>query len=757
MEEIEINTELTPKERQLLDEIAALQHVKEEAEAASRAKSTFLANMSHEIRTPMNAILGMSNLLSLTELTDQQRGYVHNILAASESLISFIDDILDISSIDAQKFQINAHEYVLADLIGDVMNVISLRAAEKNLTLIVDMDPHLPAWYWGDDLRIKQVLVNVLTNAVKYTREGTVSLSISQAPVEDGVMELIFAVEDTGIGIREEEIPNVFRVFSKMDSQGNHPTPGKGLGLAISKGIVASMGGDIDVKSMYGKGSLFTVRIPQRYMGDNKLAEVSDPAQKLALIFGKGVAADSLERMLSSLFVKYTYVKTTDAFEQAIEKQTYSHLFYWYEIGGEAVRKARHRLNDTVRIAVKSLSTIEGHEHSNVLYEPLLLSEVANILNSHAARLRDMAAMAAGKLGSFKVQNARALIVDDNEINLLVAQEMLKVYELAADIADGGREAIRLCGENRYDIIFMDQMMPEMDGIEATWRIRQIAGYDDTPIIALTANAVIGMKEQFLSSGLDDYLTKPIDVGDLNRVLLGWLPEDSILRSEAAPVPAHAHAENTASSPILREIASHCSIAVTEALKQIGGSEETYLLILKTFCNNAEKKLSILRSSLAAGDLNSYRIEIHGQRSAMNNIGMPRLSEKARKLELAAEKSAMDYIKANSESYIHEVEAFAAQVNSLMPSEEMGGERKAATESDQRNMVGSLRGVVRLLDLLECDAALKMLKAVLLYDYGAAINQDLERALGAIDNFDYDMATSIIKALIDQGTEGAEA
>jgi PAS domain S-box-containing protein len=491
----------------------------EAAELANRAKSEFLANMSHEIRTPMNAILGMTDLALRNSPNDTVFEYLGNIKNAASSLLTIINDILDFSKIEAGAIELLPDTYDIHSLVNDITAMIRMRIDDKPLDFIVDDDPDMPLEMHGDVARIKQVAINLLTNAVKFTRAGHVVFSIGAEDTgQGGLYKLNISVTDTGIGLRQEEIPLLFGTFSQLDTRKNRGIEGTGLGLAISKKLVEIMGGAIDVQSEYGKGSCFSFYVMQRVEQPKPAVSLPDASRhRVALMFSNPVKADILRKNFSRMGVSCDILHSPDRFPE------YSHAFFDW---GRRTSVDKAACPDTELVAVSPSFVVNAgaQEGMTVVHSPLTSAVLAKLLDSGISGA-DGNTASAEKL-SLRLIGARLLVVDDNAINLLIAENLLLEYGATVDVAASGAESVQLVRQHDYDIVFMDHMMPEMDGLDATRIIRAMPEekFRTLPIVALTANVIGDAREMLINGGMNDFLAKPLEVREIERALREWLP-----------------------------------------------------------------------------------------------------------------------------------------------------------------------------------------------------------------------------------------
>ncbi|MDR2947049.1 MAG: response regulator [Candidatus Adiutrix sp.] len=521
---------------------------------SNRMKSDFLARMSHEIRTPLNAILGMDELILREKLSDHLRQYAMVILHSGRGLLSIINDILDFSKIEAGKMELVLAEYDVGSLVYDLVSMMRVRVSDKPIEVRMHISPAFPSHLYGDETRVRQVLLNFLTNAAKYTNEGSIALAADfefDAEEKTGGMA-VFAISDTGIGIKEEDIGKLFEVFTQVDTTTNRKVEGTGLGLAITKTLVDMMGGDISIQSQYGRGSVFTVRLRQEVHNYRPLANASE------------------------------------AFNKRLESESKS----------KEVR--------------------------------------------------------------FVAPEGRILAVDDVDANLMVISGLLMPYKVQVDTVSSGMDAIEAVLQNDYDFVFMDHMMPGMDGVETTKKIRSLGlpRLKNLPIIALTANAVSGMREMLLQAGLSDFISKPIELDELDRILRKWIPKEKHQApAEAAPAQAAGG------------LGGVYGIDVEKGLQRFGGDKTFYGKVLHEFAKSLSESGALLPQLYAEQNLEELCEQLHALKGVSGNVSCLEIYNLSIGLEAAVHASDFVYVQENFPILLDKVVAVGESIRKNLPVE----------------------------------------------------------------------------------------
>ncbi|MDE6662860.1 MAG: response regulator [Lachnospiraceae bacterium] len=617
--------------------IEEIKRVQKQAEQANLAKSAFLANMSHEIRTPMNAIVGLSDIIMEESRGRKVYEYACDIKASSRNLLALINDILDLSKVEAGRMELVPVEYHVKTLVNEVLNMMDVVASQRGLMMESEFDMSIPCRYLGDEGRIKQILINIMNNALKFTEKGHVKISVAGKPGETENMELlVFRVEDTGCGIREEDIEGIFENFKQVDSKRNRSVEGTGLGLSITRHLINLMGGTIGVESVYGEGTTFIVEIPQKIVDRRPLSEVPERAVK---------EEESLE--------------------------------------------------------------------------------------------------------PFSAKDCTVLVVDDNMINRKVARLRLQTYDLDIDEADSGPSAIELVRKKRYDIIFMDHMMPKMDGMEAARIIRKDCGENGRlPVmIALTANAMEGIRECFLANGFQDFITKPLEIRPMHEALLRWIPEK---KRTAVKVQTEDKQSDDDKHREFQDILIE-GIDTDEVAKHYSGTVEEFKELLNLYCLDGKRKPERLRELWEKGDYKGYGIEVHGLKSASANVGAMKISNSAREHEKAVYRGDETFVDSHISRLLADYEEQVEHIQDFLDKNRKTEDvKEKAQEMEQADLIEKIKDALNSLENFRAKDCAHKIVDILQY----RLNPDTESRLKEIQEqlklYEDDAAEQMLRDLIKQ-------
>ncbi len=615
-----------------------------DARKASRARDVFLANMSHEIRTPINTMLGLNELILRESQDETIRGYALDIKQAGTILLSLVSDILDFSKLQSGKMELAEGTYDISSLLNDLINSVSIPLRKKKLRLSLDIAPDIPYKLSGDEVHLRQIIGNLLSNAVKYTQTGTVTLRLSWEKQEKDMLLLKIMVEDTGIGVKEKDIARIFETFNRLDMKASRNEEGTGLGLAVTHQLVGMMGGKLEVKSEYGKGSVFSFAIPQKIINPSPLGD----------------------------------------FQEQYDK---------------------------------------------------------SVKNSISYREKFIAPL------------AKILVVDDNAMNLAVAQDLLRKTKLQIDVASSGGECLEMLKRKEYHLICMDHMMPVMDGVQTLRAIRELEDNPsrNIPVIALTANAVVGAREFYLKAGFEDYLSKPIEPDKLEDMLIQYLPKELVYLTEDEEISVE---NDDHIGGLNEEKLTDMGINAANGLKYMGGSRALYEKVLRDFREILHEKEEQLKNMLGKEDVSGYAIIVHALKGNARNVGADELAEEAFELEKKSKDGKLEEVEVQSPILFGMMRTLGenldryleTEVSSCrMEKEEEPAEKQQITEDVWRE---KLLRLYQQLDDFDGESVMESLAEFKKYQLTEEHRKMLRLCEKAVNDFAYDVAMEIVSSVL---------
>ncbi|MBD5485534.1 MAG: response regulator [Lachnospiraceae bacterium] len=643
----EVSTLLQAK-KQLEQKNIELEEAISAAEKANGARDIFLANMSHELRTPINTILGLNELIIRESQDEAIKEYALDIRQAGNILLTMVSDILDYTKLEAGQMSLVDGIYDISSLLNDLINGISLQLRKKKLDLKLDIADDIPHKLSGDEIHIRQIIGNLLTNAVKYTEKGGVTLHLGWKRIAEDEIEIEIAVTDTGVGIKEKDIPKLFGVFQRMDSTVRSKNERTGLGLAITNRLVKMMGGELQVQSTYGKGSTFSFTVVQKVVDNAPLGD--------------------------------------------FQKQYYESL------------------------------------HSTENYNQKFIAPMGRIM-----------------------------IVDDNAMNLAVAQGLLKQTRLQIDVAGSGEECLELLKRKTYHLICLDHMMPVMDGVETLHMIRAMEGNPsaDIPIIALTANAVAGAREFYLKEGFQDYLTKPIDADKFENMLIEYLPDNVVYLTQGEHIERDFEKENAEMALDVRESQLYViGFNIRNGLKYMGGDKALYGKVLHDFHLILTEKEDALRDFLKKGDMHGYSIIVHSLKGNARNVGADGLADEAFELEKMSKAGRREDVEVRSPILFNMMKNMRNGLKAYLDNEAKEEEESRQPESQEQKTISedewkkALKELAGRLDDFDGDSVNEKLEELKKYDRPESDKKMLRLCEKAVKDYAYDVALEVVNAVL---------
>lgn len=650
-----------------------------ELEIAEKSKDDFMVNVSHEIRTPINAVCGMSEAILQENIPENVRRDVIDIQTAGRILLSTVSNILDFSELESGKMELAEENYNITSTITDIINMAVTMENGKQLELIVDCDADLPSSLQGDEQKLRRIIVNLLDNAVKFTKEGGILLRVKSRKEEYGI-NLVVSVRDSGIGMEREDMEKIFTSFSQVNSSRSREEGGVGLGLAITQALVRRMGGFLTLKSTPGVGSEFLFTVPQKVLDETPIVSIKNKKSLYAVCYLnldqynysliRHGYEDLFRHIMDQLGIAIRYCRNLAELKRRIEYEKYTHFFIgWTEYCEDRSFFEELAKEITVVLILDYGQEIQPGSNMFRIYKPFTVLSIAAVFNGQKIIQNEEQHIALHH--RFVAPDAKVLVVDDNAMNLKVMARILLPYQIKVTMAGSGQEALEKLDTMEFDCVFLDHMMPEMDGVETLHRIRKKPGsyFQSLSVIAFTANAIGGAREMFLSEGFDDFIAKPIELSVLERMLRRYIPENKQIivedtgdrRDSPADRPVDSYVDSEEEQKALSGTEQTASPESTpndsEALAQLTragfdiqqgmtycGDKEGFRDILQIYHSEGAKRKASLEESFQNGDWKNYVITVHALKSNSRGVGANELADLALNLEMAGKEGRIDYI-----------------------------------------------------------------------------------------------------------------
>ena len=734
---------------------------------AEHSKDEFMANVSHEIRTPLNTICGMSELSLREELPPGIRENLFDIQVAGRNLQAIVSDVLDFSELETGKLAIVEESYNFTSILNDVLNVAIAQNEDKKLEIVVNYDVNIPCGLIGDSEKIRRIFSSLVSNAIKFTEKGCITISVSGRKEDYGI-NLCVNVKDTGIGMSQESIEKLFTNFSQVDTKKNRQQSGMGLGLAITRKLTGMMKGFLSIKSEEGVGSEFQFVVPQKIDDEKPVIELKDGGniraacyinqEKYGMAEIRDSYMDCIKNIAKQLELDFTTCQNLPELKRRIERRHFTHLFITadeYREDKEFFEKLAEQVNVIIFINRDEDAEISGSFLR--IYKPFYVLSVVTALNG--GKMVQRMDGSHYMVHKFIAPEASVLVVDDNIMNLKVMEGLLRPYKVKYYTAGGGSEALVMLDRMYFDLVFMDHMMPGMDGVETLHHIREKNGkfFQKVPVVALTANAIGGAREMFLSEGFQDFVAKPVEVSTLERVLKKYIPDERIIIKTAEETeeeealnrnsPAR---EGAAGDKSVNASRKKGLIDIQTGINYSGGVYEDYVDVIRLYYKSGLEKKKQMQELFESGGWTDYTIMVHALKSTSLGIGAKELSEMAKEQEKAGKENNTKYLLENHDklmdAYGRVLDEIAANKD-FIP-EEDNGAKEGLNEIDRALLMQKLIELGEALDTFEEDAVIPVIDELSLYSYnGECIKDKMEEVLSLVQSFDFCGAADVLEEL----------
>lgn len=744
----------------------------EELEETNRRTEDFLTNVSHELRTPINAVIGIATVMMKNEENPKKKKDIRAIQDAGDRLFRQVEDILDYTEIDTKRIMVSEEPYMISSIINDILSVE--RTKDSTLEVLFDIDANIPAVLLGDGRKIKKIIMHLMDNAMKFTGEGGIYVRIYSMPKPYGI-NLCIQIKDTGIGISREKIRKIKEKFYQSDSGRNRKSGGLGLGLSIVYGIVTSMEGFLQIESFEEKGTTISVSIPQKIVDSSEGMTLQNRdelclacylrLEKFKVPQIRDYYNEMISHLIQGLNISIHRVANMEELKKLISIYQLTHLF----MGKEEYEENRdyfEELSRKIEVVVVADNSLVCPQNSMVrwLRKPFDSYTTTSFLNFKKDMTLD------GVLEKrMTCPGVRILVVDDEPMNLMVAEAVFREYQMIVTTVSSGMEAIVACERETFDLIFLDHMMPEMDGVETLRRIRKIQREQkkEFTVVVFTANAVSGAREMFRQEGFDEFLSKPIETLELDRVLKKLLPKSSIVIQEEERGKEEEFSENITLSNEAELEADHLLTRLEEmgcktdlGLRYCQGDKDFYLELLEKFVKDEKKKSSDIHSFFEQEDFDNYRIQVHSLKSTSKMIGMDELSENARLAEEAAKNWDGAYIHAHQEELMRLYQGVVDKISDILGiSSEKGlkKEQAADMELSAEEYKIRLNDLISSLETFEADRSDMLIEELEKYSYhGVVLSDLLAEVKDAVENFDFEEAQNLVQTMLENLSESKE-